>query len=90
MYSGGDVTWEEHAAFLLYWLSQYVFCVPSDLVSKEFGHLAVTLASKDDQPLNKMILAALYKSITDFQTSLTAEHPDPFFRPLWILQTRIK
>lgn len=78
IYSGGNVTKEEHAAFLLYWLSRYVFCVPSNLISKEFGLLAVTLASESDYPLGKMVLATLFRSITDFQSSLSIEHPDPF------------
>ncbi|KAI6698114.1 hypothetical protein NL676_018233 [Syzygium grande] len=57
-----------------------------DLISKEFGYLAITLTSEGDQPLGKMILVTLYRSITDFQTSLTTEHSDPFFESLWLLQ----
>lgn len=82
IYSRDDFSKEGHATFFLYWLSRYVFCVPSNLMSKEFGLLAVTLASEDDQPLGKMILAALYRSIADFQSSLTTEHLDPFFGSL--------
>lgn len=79
----------EHIAFLTLWLSHSVFCSKSLQVAKKYLTLANQLHAGCDVCLIEMIIASLYKSLSDGVTQLKKLGgkgnlllPGPF----WLLQ----
>lgn len=83
--SEGAVYPDEHVAFLLCWLSRDIFCTPTLLVSSEFLNIAYMLSHGLDVGLGRIVLAVLYRSLTDAHTSFSNAHLDPFFASLWMV-----
>lgn len=50
---------QEHCAFLLHFLSHHLLCNPKSMMSKEYGHIAIALASGRLPPF---VLYHLYRS----------------------------
>ncbi|KAI8547407.1 hypothetical protein RHMOL_Rhmol07G0193200 [Rhododendron molle] len=77
----GDVTEEEHVAFLLYWLNKFLFCVSSSRITKDFTDLAKALASGQKLAMAPLVLAYLYRAMLDL-----LENRYVFVAgPLWIM-----
>src|ERR1044072_2561705 len=59
----GDISHEEHIAFLICWLSLFSFCLGSLQVAKKFTALATNLHEKENISLRKLLLASFYESL---------------------------
>lgn len=55
----GEIRGQEHCAFLLHFLSHHLLCNPKSMMSKEYGHIAIALASGRLPPF---VLYHLYRS----------------------------
>ncbi|KAK9943085.1 hypothetical protein M0R45_008706 [Rubus argutus] len=73
----------EHAAFLLYWLSKYIFCCRSGQCNREYAPLAESLASGTRLALGPFVLAHLYRSLHDIVTN---QMDLDVGGPLWLFQ----
>ncbi|GAU30389.1 hypothetical protein TSUD_58010 [Trifolium subterraneum] len=59
----GEVSDEEHVAFLALWLSQHVFCTRSLQVAKMFFSMAIQLHEGQQFGFGKLILGCLYENM---------------------------
>lgn len=55
------------------------------IVSPEFIDTAYAITCGLDIGLGRMVLAALYQSLSNTQKFLNSAHPNPFYGPLWVL-----
>ncbi|XP_057418556.1 uncharacterized protein LOC130712755 [Lotus japonicus] len=84
----GEVSDAEHAAFLLYWLSAYVFCTKSLRIPAKLLPLANLLHEGRKIAMAKLVLGNLYQMIND----AVADIRNPKFAslnaagPLWLVQ----
>ncbi|XP_048136107.1 uncharacterized protein LOC115748489 isoform X2 [Rhodamnia argentea] len=85
----GQVDDEEHAAFLLYWLSKHVFFHPILRVSKDLLGIASSLAEGLSIALGPLILAALYRGITHASLAMRGKESGTFSGSFWLLQAWI-
>lgn len=74
---------QERIAFLLFWLSKYVFCVQSGGVVKELAKLAIILAN--GQKVN-MAPLGLYRGLKTLTYQIGDGSPISGHGPLWILK----
>lgn len=61
----GEVTDEEHVAFLIYWLNKFIFCVSSSRITKDFTDLAKALALGRAVAMAPLVLAYVYRGMHD-------------------------
>ncbi|GAU41191.1 hypothetical protein TSUD_26160 [Trifolium subterraneum] len=59
----GEVSDEEHVAFLVLWLSQHIFCTRSLQVAKMFLPMAIQLHEGQQFGFGKLILGCLYENM---------------------------
>ncbi|GAU14611.1 hypothetical protein TSUD_96750 [Trifolium subterraneum] len=59
----GEVSDEEHVAFLVLWLSQHIFCTRSLQVAKMFLPMAIQLHEGQQFSFGKLILGCLYENM---------------------------
>lgn len=64
-----------HTAFLVYWLSRYIFYHPFSIASKAFNDIEYALSHDLNIGLGQIILAILYKILFDVQTFLFSAYP---------------
>ncbi|KAK2446307.1 serine/threonine-protein phosphatase 7 long form protein [Trifolium repens] len=87
--SDEDVSFEEHIAFLTYWLSHFVLCTSSLQVVKRLVPLAIMLHQGLDVALGSFILASLYDSLgqaSDMLKKIDKGSQLAFSGPIWLLQ----
>ncbi|KAK2446309.1 serine/threonine-protein phosphatase 7 long form protein [Trifolium repens] len=87
--SDEDVSFEEHIAFLTYWLSHFVLCTSSLQVVKRLVPLAIMLHQGLDVALGSLILASLYDSLgkaSDMLKKIDKGSQLAFSGPIWLLQ----
>ncbi|CAL9011514.1 unnamed protein product [Prunus brigantina] len=73
----------EHAAFLLYWLCNFVFCNQANKVTLEFAHLADYLAQGGRPALGPFLLGHIYRTLHNVVTDgMKPKHGGP----LWAFQ----
>ncbi|KAK2426398.1 serine/threonine-protein phosphatase 7 long form protein [Trifolium repens] len=87
--SDEDVSFEEHIAFLTYWLSHFVLCTSSLQVVKRLVPLAIMLHQGLDVALGRFILASLYDSLgqaSDMLKKIEKGSQLSFSGPIWLLQ----
>jgi hypothetical protein len=85
----GEVSDEEHVAFLTLWLSHYVFCSKSLQVAKMFIPMAIQIPEGQDFSLGRLLLAVLYEAIGNARDDIKASKDGtPFLisGPMWLLQ----
>lgn len=73
-------------AFLLFWLSKYVFCVQSGGVVKELAKLAIILANGQKVNMAPLVLASLYRGLKTLTYQTSDGSPISGHGPLWILK----
>jgi len=66
----GEVSNEEHIAFLMYWLSTYVFCSKSLQIPRATLTLAQLINEGERVCLSKILLGSLYKNLSETVDSL--------------------
>ncbi|PQP92750.1 uncharacterized protein Pyn_13504 [Prunus yedoensis var. nudiflora] len=70
----------EHAAFLLYWLCKFVFCMQANKVTLEFAQRADYLAQGGILVLSPFLLGHLYRTLHDVVTDgMKPKHGGPFW-----------
>ncbi|XP_050916401.1 uncharacterized protein LOC127131528 [Lathyrus oleraceus] len=91
--SASPVIDEEHVAFLILWLSRFVFCSRSMQVAKHFALLATQLHQERDIALGQLILASLYESLAEVVFQIRLFDPENSRKknvlvhgPFWFLQ----
>ncbi|KAK2420536.1 serine/threonine-protein phosphatase 7 long form protein [Trifolium repens] len=87
--SDEDVSFEEHIAFLTYWLSHFVLCTSSLQVVKRLVPLAIMIHQGLDVALGRLILASLYDSLgqaSDMLKKIDKGSQLAFSGPIWLLQ----
>ncbi|KAK2416159.1 serine/threonine-protein phosphatase 7 long form protein [Trifolium repens] len=87
--SDEDVSFEEHIAFLTYWLSHFVMCTSSLQVVKRLVPLAIMIHQGLDVALGRFILASLYDSLghaSDMLKKIDKGSQLAFSGPIWLLQ----
>ncbi|XP_027337222.1 uncharacterized protein LOC113850902 [Abrus precatorius] len=83
----GPITDEEHVAFLMFWLSAYVFCSRSLQVPKTLLTLAQLLHEESSICLGKLILGNLYENLNEAVASFRSnDFPSVISGPFWLLQ----
>jgi hypothetical protein len=85
----GEVSAEEHVAFLTFWLALYIFCSKSLQVAHMYIPLAIQIHEGEPIALGRLLLGVLYESMGDFCDSIkkaTDGTPFPVSGQLWLLQ----
>jgi hypothetical protein len=85
----GDVDEQEHVAFLVLWLSQFVFCTRSLQVAKKFIPMAVQIHECQSFGLGSLILGALYEAMRSACENIKKTSSGSTFLgygPFWLLQ----
>ncbi|GAU19661.1 hypothetical protein TSUD_240090 [Trifolium subterraneum] len=84
----GEVSDEEHVAFLALWLSQHVFCTRSLQVAKMFFSMAIQLHEGQQFGFGKLILGCLYENMRSVCENIKRTGDDSTFLgsgPFWLL-----
>ncbi|PNY13487.1 hypothetical protein L195_g014311 [Trifolium pratense] len=84
-----EVSAEEHVAFLILWLSQYVFCTQSLQVAKKYIPMAIQLHECQQFSFARLLLGCLYESMRDACEHLKKTGDGSTFLgagPFWLLQ----
>ena len=79
----GDVTDDEHMAFLIYWLNKFIFYNSSVAITKEHTQLALALAKGKPIALAPIVWSLLVRGLHDYVYSGFASNPSG---PLWLMQ----
>ncbi|GAU28512.1 hypothetical protein TSUD_156690 [Trifolium subterraneum] len=85
----GEVSYEEHVAFLIFWLSQHVFCTRSLQVAKMFLPMAIQLHEGQQFGFGKLILGCLYENMRSVCENIKKTGDGYTFLgsgPFWLLQ----
>ncbi|GAU21853.1 hypothetical protein TSUD_33490 [Trifolium subterraneum] len=85
----GEVSDEEHVAFLALWLSQHVFCIRSLQVAKMFFPMAIQLNEGQQFGFGKLILGCLYENMRSVCENIKRTGDGSTFLgsgPFWLLQ----
>jgi hypothetical protein len=88
-YGEGEVSDEEHIAFLALWLSQHVFCTKSLQVAKCFIIMANQIHEGQQFGLSRLILGCLYESMRSACELMKKTGDGSVFLgygPFWLLQ----
>ena len=81
----GEVTDDEHVAFLIYWLDKLIFCNSLVVITKEHTNLALALALAEGKPipLAPIVWSLLVRGLHDYFLSNFRSNPSG---PLWLIQ----
>ena len=81
--SKGEVTNDEHIAFLIYWLNKFVFYNSLVAITKERTSLALALAKGKPIALATIVWSLLVRALHDYVLSYFTSNPNG---PLWLIQ----
>jgi len=87
--TSAEVSDKEHIAFIIYWLSMYIFCSRSIQVPKGFKILAIQMHEGRDICLSKLTLGSLYENLNQAVTSIKEYQSGSSLiirGPIWLFQ----